>query len=72
MKSKLRRGQFSDEALKIIARIKKRGGDEENLGIPGWRCFQFDTNVDQRRWYVKADGEVRAGESFRTARKVKV
>ena len=72
MKSNLRPGQFSDEALKIIARIQKKGGDEENLGIPGWRCFQFDTSVDQRRWYVKADGEVRAGESFRTAKKVQV
>ena len=70
MKSKLHRGQFSDAALQIIARIQKKGGEEENLGIPGWRCFYFST--DQRRWYVKADGEVRAGESFRTARKVQI
>lgn len=72
MKSNLRRGQFSEEALKIIARIQKKGGEEENLGIPGWLCFQFDTNVDQRRWYVKADGQVKFGENFRTARKVQV
>ena len=72
MKSKLHRGQFSDEAMQIIARILNTNGEEINFGVPGWRCFQFDTNVDQRRWYVKADGEVRAGESFRTAKKVQV
>lgn len=72
MKSKLHRGQFSDEALKIIARILNTDGEKLNFGLPGWRCFQFDTNVDQRRWYVNADGEVRAGESFRTSRKVQV
>ena len=70
MKSNLRRGQFSDEALKIIARIQKNGGEEENLGIPGWCCFYFST--DQRRWYVKADGQVKVGENFRTAKKVMV
>ena len=56
---------------KTIARILAKGGWENPLGIPGWRWFQFDTNVDARNWFVSDAGEIKAGRCFKDAENIK-
>jgi len=56
----------------IIALILAKGGWENPLGIPGWRWFQFDTNVDTKNWYVSDEGKVKAGEYFTKSKEIKL
>jgi len=60
------------ESEKIVARIIAKSGWENPLGIPGWRWFQFDTNVDARNWFVSDASEIKAGSCFSEAKEINV
>lgn len=61
----------TDKTSEIIDRILERGGTENPFGIPGWRWFMFDTNVDRRYFYVNDGGILKAGENFSKAEEIK-
>lgn len=73
MKAKKKTNGFNDEtekAKKIVEQIFAKGGWENQLGLPGWRWFQFDTRIDARNFFVSFDGMIKAGDNFSNANEI--